>query len=303
MADTRVTAVHHRRRPERRWGLVFIAPILVEFLLVTLIPVGIALYASFTNWNILKFTRRFIGFQNFANILTDPRFWTAMGNTFFMLLPIPVYLFFGLLFAIGCHRRTPGNKIFRLVFFLPYISSVVALVAMWRWLFNSQYGLVNQALHALFGIDGPNWLGDPHWIKTTIVIMIAWKLIGFTSIYMLAALNNIPDVYYEAARIDGASTIQQFTRITLPLITPTLFFLTITGIVGSLQTFVEVQLFTSDGGRNYSAATVTYYLWQKAFDSNQIGYASAVAILFGLLLLLITVFQFRLSKRWVYEGE
>jgi len=290
------------RRAERRWGYVFISPIVAQFVLLTLIPVGIALYASFTNWNILKSRRAFVGFGNFAQILTDPKFWTAAGNTLFMLLPIPFYLFFGLLFAIGCHRRTPGNKVFRLLFFLPYISSIVALVAMWKWLFNYQYGLVNQLLKAV-GIQGPNWLGDPHWIKITIVIMITWKLIGFMSIYLLAALNNIPDTYYEAAQIDGASAIRQFRSITLPLITPTLFFLVVTGIIGSLQTFVEVQLFTTDGGRNYSAATITYYLWQKAFTSNLMGYASAVAVLFGLMILAITIFQLRMQRRWVFEGE
>jgi len=295
-------ALNKARRAERRWGYAFISPIVGQFVLLTLIPAGIALYAAFTNWNVLKSRRNFIGFANFTGILADPRFWTSVSNTAFMLLPIPLYLFFGLLFAIGCHRRTPGNKVFRLLFFLPYISSIVALVAMWKWLFNYQYGLVNQVLKAI-GIQGPNWLGDPHWIKITIVIMIAWKLIGFTSIYFLAALNNIPDTYYEAAQIDGASTLRQFRSITLPLITPTLFFLTVTGVIGSLQTFVEVQLFTTDGGRNYSAATVTYYLWQKAFSSNLIGYASAVAILFGLMILVITIFQFKMSRRWVFEGE
>jgi len=296
-------ALTKNRRDERRWGLVFITPVMLEFVLVVVVPVGIAFYASLTNWNILRRTRSFIGFTNFAQALADDRFWIALSNTFFMLLPIPIYLFFGLLLALACHRRTPGSKVFRLLFFLPYISSIVALVAMWRWLFNYKYGLVNQTLMAVFGVQGPDWLGDPKWIKITIVIMIAWKLIGLTSIYLLAALNSIPDTYYEAARLDGASTLQQFRRITIPLITPTLFFLTVVGIIGSLQTFVEVQLFTTNGGRNYSAATVSYYIWQRAFGNNQIGYACAVVLLFGALILAITIFQMRMSKRWVYEGE
>jgi len=296
-------ALTKTRRDERRWGLVFITPVMLEFLLVVAVPVAIAVFASLTNWNILRRSRSFVGLANFAQALTDDRFWIALRNTFFMLLPIPVYLFFGLLLALACHRRTPGSKAFRLLFFLPYISSIVALVAMWRWLFNYKYGLVNQALLAVFGVQGPDWLGDPKWIKTTIVIMIAWKLIGLTSIYLLAALNSIPDTYYEAARLDGASTLQQFRQLTIPLITPTLFFLTVVGIIGSLQTFVEVQLFTTNGGRNYSAATVSYYIWQRAFGNNQIGYACAVVLLFGALILAITIFQMRMSKRWVYEGE
>jgi multiple sugar transport system permease protein len=133
--------------------------------------------------------------------------------------------------------------------------------------------------------------------------MIAWKFVGIMSIYLLAALKNVPDVYYEAARLDGAGPLRQFFSITLPLISPTVFFLTVVGVVGSLQTFVEVQLFTQDGGREYSAATITYYIWQEAFGKGNMGYASAVAVLFGLAILAVTLVQFRLSKRWVYGGE
>lgn len=289
-------------RQERRAGLLFVTPIFLQLMLFAVIPVLFAIGAAFTNWNVIKRNYDFVGFENFAEFLTDERFWIATGNTLFMLIPIPFYLLFGLLFAIASHRNTPGSKAFRLFFFLPYISSIVALVLMWKWLFNYEYGLVNQWLGFL-GIQGPNWLGDPDWIKTTIVIMIAWKLIGITSIYLLAGLKNVPDVYYEAARLDGAGPVRAFFTITLPLISPTLFFLIIVGIIGSLQTFVEVQLFTSDGGRDYSAATITYYIWQEAFGKSEMGYASAVAVFFGLAILVVTLIQFRISRRWVYEGE
>ncbi len=290
------------RRRERLWGLAFVTPISLQVILFCVIPVAIAIYAGFTNWNGLSGRRDFVGLENFAEFLTDKYFWIAAGNTVVMLLPIPFYLFFGILFAIGSHRRTPGSTVFRILFLLPYISSIVALVVLWKWIFNYRYGLVNQFL-AVFGIQGPDWLGDPAWIKTTIVLMIAWKMIGITSIYILAALKNIPDVYYEAARIDGASPVRQFFRITLPLLTPAIFFLTIVGIIGSLQTFVEVQLFTADGGRNYSAATITYYIWEKAFGDNELGLASAAAFFFALAILAVTLFQFRMSRRWVFEGE
>lgn len=290
------------RRRERFWGLLFVTPIGLQVLLFCIVPIGIAIVAGFTNWNVIKGTYDFIGLDNFFEFLTDKYFWIAAGNTVFMLIPIPFYLFFGILFAIGSHRGTPGSTVFRILFFLPYISSIVALVVMWKWLFNYQYGLVNQLLAGI-GVQGPDWLGDPAWIKTTIVIMIVWKMIGITSIYVLAALKNIPEVYYEAARLDGASPIRMFFQITLPMLSPAIFFLTIVGIIGSLQTFVEVQLFTSDGGRNYSAATITYYIWQKAFVSNELGLAFATAFFFALAILGLTLFQFRLSRRWVYDGE
>lgn len=289
------------KRQEHRWGILFITPILLQYIAFFLIPVGFAIYASFTNWNVIRRTQDFIGFSNFTEILSDGKFWIALSNTFYMLLPIPFYLALGLLFALACNRNTPGNRVFRVLYYLPYISSIVALVIMWRWLFNYEFGLINMFLKNVFGIQGPNWLGDPAWIKRTIVIMIIWKMVGIVSIYMLAALKNIPETYYEAAKIDGASAFQCFSRITLPLITPILFYLTITGLIGSLQTFVEVQLFTTDGGRNYSAATIIYYVWQKAFSSNEMGYASATALLFGLFIMLITIIQFRLSRKWVYE--
>ncbi|MBN9139504.1 MAG: sugar ABC transporter permease [Micrococcales bacterium] len=298
------TALRSRRinRRERAWGLAFVTPIALQVILFSLVPVGIAVFASFTDWNSIRDTRDFVGLDNFAEFLGDKYFWIAAGNTLYMLIPIPFYLLFGILFALGSHRRTPGSTLFRVLFLLPYVSSIVALVVLWKWIFNYQYGLVNQALAAV-GIQGPDWLGDPAWIKPTIVIMIIWKMIGITSIYMLAALKNIPDVYYEAARLDGASPVRMFFQITLPLLTPSIFFLTVVGMIGSLQTFVEVQLFTSDGGREYSAATITYYIWQKAFGSGQLGLASAAAFFFALVVLVLTLVQFRLSRRWVYEGE
>lgn len=298
------TALRSRRinRREHAWGLAFVTPIALQVILFSLVPVGIAVFASFTDWNSIRDTRDFVGLDNFAEFLGDKYFWIAAGNTLYMLIPIPFYLLFGILFALGSHRRTPGSTLFRVLFLLPYVSSIVALVVLWKWIFNYQYGLVNQALAAV-GIQGPDWLGDPRWIKPTIVIMIIWKMIGITSIYMLAALKNIPDVYYEAARLDGASPVRMFFQITLPLLTPSIFFLTVVGMIGSLQTFVEVQLFTSDGGREYSAATITYYIWQKAFGSGQLGLASAAAFFFALVVLVLTLVQFRLSRRWVYEGE
>lgn len=291
------------KRVERAWGFFFITPSLLQFICFFIIPVCFCVYAAFTDWNVLKLNRNFIGLGNFTEMFGDKKFWTAIGNTFYMLIPVPIYLSLALLFALGCHRGTPGNKVFRTIYYLPYISAIVALVVIWKWLFNYEFGIVNNFLRLAFGIKGPNWLSDPKWIKNTIVIMISWKLIGITSIYYLAALKNIPGSYFEAARIDGASSFQQFRKITLPLITPVTFYLGIVGVIGSLQTFIEVQLFTSDGGRNYSAATIVYYVWQKAFVSNTMGYACAAAVLFGTFILLVTVVQFKFSGKWVYQGE
>lgn len=289
-------------RKEWTAGLLMISPSLIYFLVFFLLPLGVCLYAGFTNWNILSPHRMFVGLDNFTKLFSDVKFWKALGNTFFMLIPIPFYLIFALLFAYACHKNVPGEKAFRTIYYLPYISSIVALVLIWQWLFNNEYGLINNFL-SIFGVEGPNWLNDPVWTKRMIVIMISWKLTGFVSIYYIAALKNIPASCYEAAQIDGASPVQQFFKITLPLITPTTFFLLIIGLIGSLQTFVEPQLFAPDGGRGYGVATVIFYIWQKAFTSSQMGYACAAAVVFGVFIMLLTILQFRLSNKWVYGGE
>ena len=218
-------------------GLLFVTPQLIYFLLFFLLPLGICIYAGFTNWNILSPNRMFTGLRNFERLFADPKFWTALQNTFYMLIPIPFYLCFALAFAYCCHKKILGEKVFRVIYYLPFISSIVALTLIWKWLFNSQYGLVNNFL-GLFGIDGPDWLGDPVWTKRMIVIMISWKMIGIISIYYIAALKNVPSTYYEAAQLDGATSWQQFRKITLPMLTPTTFYLLITGMIGSLQTFL-----------------------------------------------------------------
>lgn len=283
-------------------GLLFVTPQLIYFLLFFLLPLGICIYAGFTNWNILSPNRMFTGLRNFERLFANPKFWTALQNTFYMLIPIPFYLCFALAFAYCCHKKILGEKVFRVIYYLPFISSIVALTLIWKWLFNSQYGLVNNFL-GLFGIDGPDWLGDPVWTKRMIVIMISWKMIGIISIYYIAALKNVPSTYYEAAQLDGATSWQQFRKITLPMLTPTTFYLLITGMIGSLQTFLEVQLFAPDGGRGYGVGTIVFYIWQKAFDSSQMGYACACASIFGLFIMILTIAQFAVSRKWVYEGE
>lgn len=290
------------RRDEKIAGLLFVTPSMIQFFFFFLLPLALCVYAAFTNWNVLIKNTEFVGLRNFTELFNDRKFWIALWNTLFMLLPIPIYMILGMLFALACHKNIKGNKVFRVLYYLPYISSIVALVLIWKWLFNSEFGIVNQFL-GLFGINGPDWLNDPVWTKRMIVIMIAWKMIGITAIYFLASLKNVPDVYYEAATLDGATSVQQFFSITLPLMTPITFYLLTVNIIGALQTFIEVSLFTSDGGRGYGVATIIYYIWQKAFNYNQMGYACAVAIIFGLFIFLLTFLQIKLSNKWVYEGE
>jgi multiple sugar transport system permease protein len=291
------------QRQEGIAGLLFVSPAIIYFIVFFLLPLAVCVYASFTNWNILSVNKIFVGLRNYEKLFADPKFWKALGNTLYMLIPIPIYITFALLFAYACHKNILGQKVFRAVYYLPFISSVVALALIWMWLFNSEYGLVNNFL-VLFGVtDLPRWLSDPIWTKRMIVIMISWKMIGIISIYYIAALKAVPRTYYEASQIDGASPWQQFFKITLPLLTPTTFYLMIVGVIGSLQTFVEVQMFAPDGGSGYGVGTVVFYIWQKAFSSSQMGYACATATIFGLFIMALTVIQFSISRKWVYGGD
>lgn len=186
----------HRSRLKRNEGiagLLFVTPSMIYFFVFFLLPLVICIYASFTNWNILSVKRTFVGLRNFEKMFADQKFWTALKNTPYMLIPIPIYTVFALAFAYCCHKKILGEKVFRVIYYLPFISSVVALVLIWKWLFNSQYGLINNFL-ALFGIEGPDWLGNPVWTKRMIVIMISWKMIGIISIYYIAALKNVPRI-------------------------------------------------------------------------------------------------------------
>lgn len=290
------------KRNEKIAGLLFIMPSLLQFVFFFLLPLCLCAYASMTDWNILVRNKTFIGLQNFTDLLHDRKFWISLRNTIYMIVPIPVYMTLGLMFALACHKNIKGNKVFRVLYYLPYVSSIVALVLLWKWLFNSEFGLVNQML-GFFGIEGPNWMGDSAWTRRMIILMISWKMIGITAIYFLASLKNLPVSYYEAATIDGAGSIQQFFKITLPLLTPIIFYLLTVNMIGSLQTFIEVDLFTKDGGKNYGVATVIYYIWQKAFNYSQMGYACASALVFGAMILILTLIQFKVSNKWVYEGE
>ena len=179
----------------------------------------------------------------------------------------------------------------------PKPSSVVALTLIWKWLFNSQYGLVNNFL-GLFGIDGPDWLGDPVWTKRMIVIMISWKMIGIISIYYIAALKNVPSTYYEAAQLDGATSWQQFRKITLPMLSPTMFMVTILSIINSFQVFDLVNIMTQ-GGPGRSTNVLVYRIYQEGFQKLQFGYASAMAYFLFIIIMVITLIQFRGQKKWV----
>jgi len=283
----------HRR--EHRVALAFVAVPLVGFLLFTLYPLGYSVYASMTSWNGLS-DPQFIGFDNFTRMFGDPYFLKSLYNTFFLMIGIPIGLVLALTLALALNRKMAGTTFFRTVYYIPVISSLAAIAILWQWAYNGDFGLVNQVLD-IFGIDGPNWLMDKDTVKPALIIMAVWKGLGYSMLLYLAAIQSVPRSLYEAAALDGANAFQQFRSITLPMVRPVTFFLVVTSVIAGSQIFIEINIMTPTGGPEFSSATIVWYIWQKAFENLQMGYASAMSVVLGLIVFVITAIQFRVNAR------
>lgn len=282
-------------RTEHRVALLFVALPLIGFALFTAFPLGYSIYASLTNMNGLG-VQDWVGFDNYTRLLKDPYFWQAMGNTFFYMIGIPIGLVLSLVLALAMNRKMFGRSFFRAIYYVPVVSSLAAIAILWQWAFNGDFGLVNQML-GFFGIDGPNWLQDAAWSKPAIIIMSVRKGLGYSMLLYLAAIQSVPRSLYEAAAIDGANSWRQFWSITLPMVRPVTFFLVVTNIIGGAQIFTEINIMTPTGGPEWSTASIVWYIWQKAFKNLQMGYASSMAVVLGIIIFIVTLIQFRLNAR------
>lgn len=287
----------HRR--EYRAALAFVAIPVIGFLAFTGYPLVFSVYASFTQWNGLS-EPTFNGLANFVEMAGDRYFWQSMGNTIFYMIGIPIGLILSLLLALALNRKMRGTTFFRTVYYVPVISSLAAVAILWQWAYNGDFGLVNQML-ALFGIEGPNWLQNPETVKPAIIIMAVWKGLGYSMLLYLAALQSVPRHLYEAAALDGAGAFQQFRHITVPMLNPVTFFLVVTSIIGGAQIFIEINIMTPTGGPEFSSASIVWYIWQKAFNYLQMGYATAMSVVLGLLVFVVTAIQFRLNRRFQFS--
>lgn len=276
---------------------LFILPWLVGFLLFHAGPIIISLYYSFTQYNILT-PPWFIGVQNYVDLLADSSFYKSLYNTiYYTLLAVPLGVVVPLLVAVLLNQRVTGLSIYRTIYYLPSIVPLVASAILWMWLFQPQWGLINSILRML-NINGPLWLASPEWSKPALIIMAVWAS-GNTVIIYLAGLQSIPRSLLEAAEIDGASRFRRFWNITLPLLTPTIFFTLVIGIINSFQVFTQAYIMT-DGGPAESTLFYVLYLFRNAFVSFRMGYASAMAWILFVIILVFTVWQLYLSKHWVH---
>lgn len=289
-------------RSERRAGLLFIAPIYLQFIVFFLFFMGYSLYMSLTDWNILEGTQNFIGLQNFKLILKDPLFWKSLWNTVFLMLGIPIGMIFAMMMALALNRKLVGKTVYRVILYLPAVSSTVAIALLWRWIYNAEYGVLNMLIEQIFGVKGPSWLGDPDIVKISLIILGVWRGMGNTMLLFLAGLQNIPKEYYEVVDVSGGNALHKLRYVTLPMMSPTYFYVIITGVIGGLQAFGD-QFIITGLGPEHSAMTVVYYLWEKGFHEYNMGAACAVAWVLSVIIFVITLIQFKTSKSWVYDGN
>jgi multiple sugar transport system permease protein len=283
-------------------GLAFISPWIAGFLFFVLYPVGSSIYYSFCDYDVL--TRPvWIGLLNYRDMFTDEVFWKALKNTiYFAAVSLPLGLVIALLVAVLLNQKVKMRPGFRTIYFLPSLVPAVASAMIWLWILNGRFGLLNYAL-SFFGLEGPNWLTDEHWTKPAIILMSLWGVGGSMVIY-LAALQDVPRELYESAEIDGASAWTKFRHITIPMISPVLYFNLIMGIIGSLQVFAQPFIMFGGGGTNRSALFYAVYLYQNAFDYNQMGYACAMAWFLFLIILALTWLATQTTRKHIYyAGE
>ena len=280
---------------------LFLAPALLLILVFFFLPVVAALALSFTDFDIYALgdlsRLRFIGLENYRQLLESPLFWTAIGNTFyFVLLGGPLSVAVSLGGALLIHSRlTRFPGLFRTAFFLPVVTTLVAVAVVWRYLYHPRHGLLNYGL-SYFGIGPIDWLGDPHWAMPAIILMAVWKNFGFNLIIFMAGLQNIPPQLYEAAQIDGASAWRQFRYITLPLLGPTFLFVALITMIGYFQVFAEPYVMTQGGPANRTLSVVLL-MYEEGFRWWNMGYASAAAFVLFLLILAGTLLQLKLRRR------
>lgn len=278
---------------------ILILPTVLGLLIFTAGPILASLYFSFTNWNLLG-TPKWRGLDNYIELFTkDPLFWTTLKNTaYYVIGTVPTGTILALLLAIALNQKIRGLAIFRTIYFIPVVSSVVAISVLWSFLYQADFGLINQGLRAL-GFKGVGWLSSPTWAMPAVIIMSVWHGLGYNIVIFIAGLQSIPQDYYEAAHIDGANSWQNFWHITIPLVSPVTFFVIILSLISSFQVFEQAYVMTQGGPVN-ATKTIVYYLYQNGFMNFHMGYASALAYILFVIIVTLTFFQFSLQRRWVH---
>lgn len=305
MSNITKTCKRRRRSLEYResiWGYTFIAPMLIGFLIITVAPVVATFVYSLTNKNMMSRTTTFIGLENYAKLLKDKTFRSTMMQTLeFTLLLIPSNLVLTLALAVLLKDKFRGCGFFRTAVFTPVVTSVVVWGVLWKYIFQTDNGLVNSMLR-MFGITGPQWLMNTDLAIPVSVFITLVKGLGMNMVMFIGAMLDVPEDYYEAASLDGASKWKQFTSITLPNIAPTIFLVLIMTTIGSLKVFGQIKAL-SNGGPGTSSYVMVFYIYEMAFKNYKFGYASAASVVLFLMIVALTIIQWKGRKKWVYHED
>lgn len=288
----------------REWltGYLMIFPVVAGLLVFYIYPIFKVIIDSF--YEVGSFNKRsFVGLDNYLTMFNDPKMWSSLFNTFsYVIVIVPGTIIISLILAALLNTKIKGRGFFRVIYFIPAITMGAAVAMIWKWMYNSDHGIINAILNAL-GFDSVNFLTNPNTALLSICLVSIWINVGYNMIILLAGIQGISKTYYEAASIDGASPIKQFFGITLPLVTPTLFFVLITNLIGTFQTFDTIYMMIKESGIAMEATqSMVMYFFRNAFSYSKKGYASALAVFLFLIIMLVTLIQMKLQKKWVnYE--
>lgn len=296
----RPAASFRRKRLDRNWlyGLLFILPTFGAYLLFSLIPTAAVFVLSLFRWDLVN-EPAFVGLDNFRQLFGDPLFLKSLRITFtYVLYNIPIQYLLSLLLVLALNRSLRGIKAFRVVYLVPWVTTPVAVAIVWKWVLNPSTGILNYVIERL-GFDRVDWFSSAMAMKSVLMVNV-WQHTGFSTLIMLVGIQSIPKVYYESAQIDGAARFRSFRHITLPLLKPTLLFLLITGFIGSFQVFDTVYTMTS-GGPGDSTSVFYFLIYKQAFHFLEMGYASAMSVVLFLILMAVTLLQFKLFRNTTYD--
>lgn len=289
------------KRQDSIWGWIFVALPILGTAVFVLLPVVLSLYTSFTDWYTLDpffdAEKKIVGFANYKTMLTDKRTWQTLGNTVFYMIGVPIGMIASLLLAICMNRKIVGRNAFRVIYYIPVVASVVSITLLFTNLFERE-GLINTFLAKISGghIKPVEWMTNPHLTKPTVILMMTWKGLGGTILLFLAGLQGVNQTYYEAAKLDGAGNVKMFFKITMPQLTPVIFYVLVTSVIGGFQLFTEPQLFYGSSRNPFNEMPFVMYLY-NAYGRRQGGLSTAMGMFLGLLVMVVTLIQFYINGR------
>lgn len=289
-----------KEKSEFLWGWLFILPTMAGLIVLNIIPIFQTVYQSFFKTGAFGKGNIFIGFANYEKMLKDEDVWQALLNTFkYAIVEVPFSIAIALVLAVLLNREMKARTLYRTIYFLPMVAAPAAIAMVWRWLYNSEFGLLNHVLTSM-GMKGVNWISNPSIAFISIAGVGIWSVLGYNMVLFLAGLQEIPNDYYEAAKIDGANGIRQFFAITLPLISPTMFFVTVTRVIGALQVFDVIYMMLDKTNPAFPKTQSLVYLFYKySFIESNKGFGSAIVMLLLAVIMAITVIQMKMQKKWV----